>query len=351
MEFVNAPHIAVRKEWLALHHEEPLQPELPIIDAHHHLWDRQTGRYLTHEFSEDIQNSGHRVLSSVYVQCRSMLRSQGPESLKPLGEIEFASGVAAMFASGHYGNTLGCEAIVGGLSLLAGDAMQPALEIMKELSGGRLSGMRNPLSWHSDPRVTSSPVTPPAGLADSSAFRQGAACLARNELSLDVWVYHTQLEDIIRLSRAIPALRIVIDHCGGPVGVGPYAGMEKEVFHHWYRSMKRLAELPNVSIKISGFGMEVRGYKYAQDDCPPDSITLANAWQPWFETILSLFGPTRCMFASNFPVDKGMYSYGVFWNACKRLAHQASNDEQAHLFWRTAATCYRIKSVENMNEQ
>lgn len=127
MEIVTAPHLAVRNEWLALHREAPLQPELPIIDAHHHLWDRQTGRYLTHEFSDDIQTSGHRVVSSVYVQCRSMLRRDGPETLKPLGEIEFASGIAAMFASGHYANALGCEAIIGGLSLLAGDAMQPAI--------------------------------------------------------------------------------------------------------------------------------------------------------------------------------------------------------------------------------
>lgn len=148
MEIVTAPHLAVRNEWLALHREPPLQPELPIIDAHHHLWDRQTGRYLTHEFSDDIQTSGHRVFSSVYVQCRSMLRRHGPETLKPLGEIEFASGIAAMFASGHYANALGCEAIIGGLSLLAGDAMQPAIESALALSGGRLRGMRNPLAWH-----------------------------------------------------------------------------------------------------------------------------------------------------------------------------------------------------------
>ncbi len=161
MEIVTAPHLAVRNEWLALHREAPLQPELPIIDAHHHLWDRQTGRYLTHEFSDDIQTSGHRVVSSVYVQCRSMLRRDGPETLKPLGEIEFASGIAAMFASGHYANALGCEAVIGGLSLLAGNAMQPAIESAIALSGGRLRGMRNPLAWHPDPRVTSSPVTPP----------------------------------------------------------------------------------------------------------------------------------------------------------------------------------------------
>lgn len=260
MEIVTAPHLAVRNEWLALHREAPLQPELPIIDAHHHLWDRQTGRYLTHEFSDDIQTSGHRVVSSVYVQCRSMLRRDGPETLKPLGEIEFASGIAAMFASGHYANALGCEAIIGGLSLLAGDAMQPAIERAIALSGGRLRGMRNPLAWHPDPRVTSSPVTPLAGLAQSAPFRRGAACLARHALSLDVWVYHTQLEEIADLAREIPTLQIVIDHCGGPVGVGPCSERDPDMFQQWRNGMRRLAELPNVCVKISGFGMTVRGF-------------------------------------------------------------------------------------------
>lgn len=351
MEIVTAPHLAVRNEWLALHREAPLQPELPIIDAHHHLWDRQTGRYLTHEFSDDIQTSGHRVVSSVYVQCRSMLRRDGSETLKPLGEIEFASGIAAMFASGHYANALGCEAIIGGLSLLAGDAMQPAIERAIALSGGRLRGMRNPLAWHPDPRVTSSPVTPPAGLAQSAPFRRGAACLARHALSLDVWVYHTQLEEIADLAREIPTLQIVIDHCGGPVGVGPCSERDPDMFQQWRNGMRRLAELPNVCVKISGFGMTVRGFHFAAAETPPDSQMLAQAWMPWFETIVSLFGAERCMFASNFPVDKGMFSYGVFWNACKRLAQQASPDEQAQLFWRTAATCYRLTSVENSNDQ
>ncbi|MCZ4061040.1 hypothetical protein O3W44_21050 [Pantoea sp. LMR881] len=161
MEIVNAPHLSVREHWLELHHEKALMPELPIVDAHHHLWDRQSGVYLAPEFSRDIQLSGHRVLSSVYIQCRSMLRRNGPEALRPVGEIEFASGVAAMFDSGHYGQALGCEAIVGGASLLAGDDLLPVIELMMQRSGGRLRGMRNPLAWHDDPRVVSSPVTPP----------------------------------------------------------------------------------------------------------------------------------------------------------------------------------------------
>lgn len=351
METVNSPHLPVRPDWLAQHHEAALSPEQPVVDAHHHLWDRQSGRYLTGEFSADIQASGHRILSSVYVQCRSMLRRSGPEELKPLGEVEFACGAAAMFSSGHYGNAQGCEAIVAGVSLTAGEALQPAIDMMMQQSAGRLRGMRNPLAWHADPRVLSSPATPPAGLAGSAGFRRGAACLARNGLSLDVWVYHTQLKEIVDLARAIPDLRIVVDHCGGPVGVGPCQGQRDEVFSHWRNDLAQLAALPNVSIKISGLGMAVMGYPFAQAATPPDSLTLMQAWQPWFETIVGLFGAGRCMFASNFPVDKGMFSYGVFWNACKRLAHQATRDEKDQLFWRTAATTYRLASMEKINDQ
>ncbi|MGP2486741.1 amidohydrolase family protein [Pantoea ananatis] len=350
METVNAPHLPVRENWLALHHEKALMPDLAIVDAHHHLWDRQSGRYLVPDFSHDIEQSGHRVLSTVYVQCRSMLRRNGPETFKPVGEVEFASGAAAMFDSGHYGKASGCEAIVGGVSLLAGDDLQPVIELMMARSGGRLRGLRNPLAWHSDPRVVSSPVTPPAGLATTTAFRKGAACLVRNGLSLDVWVYHTQLDDIIALADALPDLHIIVDHCGGPLGTGPYASKRDTAFQAWQKSITALAERPNVSMKISGFGMTVMGFPFAQSATPPDSRALCLAWRPLFETLVETFGVRRCMFASNFPVDKGMFSYGVFWNACKRLAEHASVEEKAHLFWRTAALSYRLSSLENADE-
>lgn len=160
MQVVHAPHLPVREAWLALRSEPIIEPDLPIVDAHHHLWDRQSGRYLSDEFRADVA-SGHRVLSTVYVQCRSMLRQDGLDAMKPVGEVEFANGVAAMFASGAYGPTRCCEAIVGGADLTLGDALAPVLEAMIHGSGGRLRGIRNPLAWHDSPAVSSSPVTPP----------------------------------------------------------------------------------------------------------------------------------------------------------------------------------------------
>ena len=204
MQIVHAPHLPIRQAWLATRQEAVLLPELPIIDAHHHLWDRQTGRYLTEELQQDV-SCGHRVISTVYVQCRSMLRSDGPVAMRPVGEVEFANGVAAMFASDAYGPARGCEAIVGGADLSLGRDVIPVLEAMLEVSGGRLRGIRNPLAWHESDAVRSSPVTPPPDLMFSRPFREGVRALERYNLSLDAWVYHTQLDALFEPASASPS--------------------------------------------------------------------------------------------------------------------------------------------------
>jgi L-fuconolactonase len=341
MQIVHAPHLPVREDWLALYREEVLQPELPIVDAHHHLWDRQTGRYLADELREDI-GGGHRIVSTVYVQCRSMLRSDGPESMKPVGEVEFAGGVAAMFASGAYGPARCCEAVVGGADLALGHGVIPVLEAMREVSGGRLRGIRNPLAWHASEAVRSSPVVPPRDLMGSASFVEGVRALARYGLTLDVWVYHTQLDELYELARQTPDVTIVIDHFGGPLGVGPHAGKREEVRHAWRASLRRLASLPNTRMKLGGAGLAVFGFEFAAAERPPSSTELAAAWAPYFDICVDCFGAQRCMFESNFPVDKGMFSYTVLWNAFKRLASGASHAERAALFSATAASTYGL---------
>ncbi|CAG9196930.1 Amidohydrolase [Paraburkholderia caribensis] len=341
MQIVHAPHLPVRPEWLALRDEPVLEPALAIVDAHHHLWDRQTGRYLADEFGRDLA-SGHRVVSTVYVQCRSMLRQDGPEAMKPLGEVEFATGVAAMFASGAYGQARCCEAIVGGADLTLGADLDGVLEAMLQVSGGRLRGIRNPLAWHASPEVSSSPVTPPRDQMTNPAFRQGVRTLGRFGLSLDAWVYHTQLDDLYELARAAQDVTVVIDHFGGPLGVGPHAGQRAAVLAEWKQKLARLASLPNTRIKLGGAGMNVFGFDFATRALPPSSEQLAAAWRPYFDVCVELFGVDRCMFESNFPVDKGMFSYGVLWNAFKRLASAMSADDKTALFSRTAATTYRL---------
>jgi len=341
MQIVHAPHLPVRPEWLALRDEPVLEPALAIVDAHHHLWDRQTGRYLADEFGADVRG-GHRVVSTVYVQCRSMLREHGPDALKPVGEVEFANGIAAMFDSGAYGPARCCEAIVGGADLSLGSELDAVLDTMLQVSGGRLRGIRNPLAWHPSAEVRSSPITPPCDRMSTPAFRQGVRTLGRFGLSLDAWVYHTQLDDLYELARAAEDVTVVIDHFGGPLAVGPHAGRRAEVHAQWKRHLARLAGLPNTRMKLGGAGMSVFGFDFAARDLPPSSQALAAAWLPYVETCIELFGVNRCMFESNFPVDKGMFSYRVLWNAFKRLASAMSADEKAALFSRTAASTYRL---------
>jgi predicted TIM-barrel fold metal-dependent hydrolase len=348
VQIVHAPHLPVREDWLALREEPVLEPELPIVDAHHHLWDRQSGRYLTEQFGKDV-GSGHRIVSTVYVQCRSMLRQDGPEAMKPVGEVEFANGIAAMFASGAYGPTRCCEAIVGGADLTLGNELGSVLEAMLQVSGGRLRGIRNPLAWHESPEVSSSPVTPPRGLMLDPSFQQGVKALAGFGLSLDAWVYHTQLADLYELARVTPDVTVVIDHFGGPVGVGPHPHEREQVRTAWKEGLAHLASLPNTRIKLGGAGMSVFGSEFASRELPPSSKELAAAWRPYFETCIELFGPDRCMFESNFPVDKGMFSYSVLWNAFKRLASSMTTDEKAALFCRTAASTYRLQIHGDMS--
>ncbi|WP_322045110.1 amidohydrolase family protein [Paraburkholderia sp. J67] len=343
MQIVHAPHLPVRDDWLALREETALQPDLPIVDAHHHLWDRQTGRYLADELRSDIEgNGGHRIVSTVYVQCRSMLRANGPEAMKPVGEAEFANGVAAMFASGAYGSTRACEAIVGGADLSLGGEVAPVIESMLATTGSRLRGMRNPLAWHASEAVRSSPVVPPHDLMERESFRAGVRTLARYGLVLDVWVYHTQLDALYALAASAPEVTIVIDHFGGPLGVGPHAGQSAQTRAAWTDSLRRLASLPNTRMKLGGAGMGVFGFDFATQALPPSSETLARAWAPLVETCVELFGAQRCMFESNFPVDKGVTGYTVLWNAFKRIASGVSHDERAALFSRTAATTYGL---------
>jgi predicted TIM-barrel fold metal-dependent hydrolase len=341
MQPVYTPHLSVRPDWLARHREEILEPLLPIIDPHHHLWDRLGSRYLLHEFLEDI-GQGHDIRATVYIQCRSMLRAQGPLAMAPLGEVAFAGGIAAMSDSGEYGNVQVCKGVVGGADLMLGDGIVPVLEAMLRIADGRLRGMRNTVVWHADPQVRSSTLAPPAGLLGDPQFRRGVQALGRHGLSLDAWVYHTQHEELYELARAVPGVTVVIDHFGGPIGIGPYAGLRDAVFADWRRGLARLAQLPNVMMKMGGAGMPIFGLRFDHLETPPASMQLADAWRPYVETCIELFGVKRCMFESNFAVDKGMFSYHVLWNAFKRLAAGAGAAEKAALFHDTANAVYRL---------
>ena len=331
-----------RAEWLALHEpEEVLEPQLRIVDPHHHLWERRNHRYLLPELLADT-GSGHNITHTVFIEAMAFYREAGPVEMKPLGEVEFAGGVAAMSASGIYGATRACAGIVGHANLHRGAAAREVLAAMQGAASGRLRGIRHAGAWDASDELPNSHTNPPPGLYGDPLFREGFALLAPLGLSFEAWQYQPQLPDVIALARAFPQTSIVLNHIGAPLGVGPYAGQREAMFAHWKQHISELARCDNIVVKLGGLGMRIGMFDFHLRARPPTSAELAQAWRPWIEHCIAAFGPARCMFESNFPVDKITSSYAVLWNAFKRLAAGASAAEKHALFSATASRVYRL---------
>jgi len=337
----DSPYLPVRDDWLARRSETILEPDLPIVDPHHHLWDRPRWRYMFEDLLADM-NSGHKIVATVFLQCRAFYRAQGREEMKPLGETEFVNGVAAMSASGRYGAARVCAGIVGHADLRLGPRVEEVLAAHIRAGGERFRGIRHITAWDADPALLNPAYPVPPGLLGDAAFREGFARLAPLGLSFDAWLYHPQIGELTALARAFPETRIILNHVGGPLGIGAYAGQREEVFGHWRAAIRDLATAPNVFVKLGGMGMRINGFGFNEQAEPPSSEHLAAAWRPYVETCIERFGAGHCMFESNFPVDKGSYSYAVGWNAFKRLAANASATEKAALFSGTASQVYRL---------
>jgi predicted TIM-barrel fold metal-dependent hydrolase len=288
---------------------------------------------------------GHNVRATVYVQANAMARADGPPELASLGETEFVNGVAARSASGQYGPARLCAGIVGHVDLMRGAAIDAVLERHQRAAGDRFKGIRNSSVFHDDPRLAP-PVhpAPPPGLLRRPDFRAGFACLAPRGLSYDAWSYFTQMDDVEDLARVFPDTAIIINHLGGILGMGPYLGRRDEVFAVWKVGIERLARCPNITMKIGGLGMRILGFGFKGDPRPPSSERLATLWRPYAETAIAAFGADRCMFESNFPVDRESYSYAVGWNAFKRIAAGCLADEKRMLFAGTASRVYRLEA-------
>lgn len=328
-------------EWLALTLEDTLAPEQPICDPHHHLWDHPGHRYLLDELLLDIR-SGHNIASTVFVECGSMFRQDGAPEMRPIGETEFVQGVAAMSASGGYGNTKVAAGIVSFADLTAGDAVRPVLEAHIAASSNRFRGIRHAAGWDSSPAVRNSHTNPPQSLYLREDFRQGFAWLNKLGLSFDAWFYHTQLDEFIDLANAFPETTIIMDHFGGPVGVGPYAGKKQEIFEYWQKRIEILGHCPNVYAKLGGINMKVNGFDWHKRKQPPGSEELADATAHYYHHVIEHFGSNRCMFESNFPVDKSSCSYNVLWNTFKHIAKKYDAADQQALLHDTAGQVYRL---------
>ncbi len=336
------------KDWFALTPEPTLEPEIPVCDAHHHFWDIRPERipyqrYLLHELAEDI-NSGHNVRSTVFVEARSMYRSDGPEEMRPVGEVEFVQGLAAASASGLYGPGRAAAAIVGHANLNLGDKVEPVLDALRAASPNRFRGIRHSVTWDSHPEVENTAAHQIEGQMASQNFRAGARVLARTGLSLDAWLYFPQLPELVDFARAVPDLTIILNHIGGLLRVGPYADRDDEVLASWRSGIAAVAECPNVTVKLGGIGMPRTGFDWATRDQPIGSEEMAESMAPFMTYCIDRFGPDRCMFESNYPVDKMAYSYNVMYNAFKRLSQGYSAAERASMFHDTAARVYRINA-------
>lgn len=343
--------------------ETVLEPDLPIIDPHHHLWDRpidvlrnlppsdhgfmdiirETPRYLLDELLTDLR-TGHNIRGTVYVECGAMYRADGPEALRCVGETEFVNGIAAMTASGLYGELRACAGIVGYADLRQGAAVEDVLRSHMAAGHGRFRGIRQSASHDEDPNVLG-PLhgRVPAGLYRDARFREGFGLLQKLGLSFDAWLLEPQLPDLIDLARAFPGTTIILNHVGTPLGIGPYAGKREERFGAWRDDIRALAKCPNVFVKLGGLPMPFAGWRKRMAEPLPSSEHLASDWKPYLETCIEAFRPERGMFESNFPVDRFGSTYLTLWNAFKRFAADYSADEKTALFSGTAAKIYRIK--------
>ena len=337
---IGAGMFAFDAQWLAQHDEDAIDPTLPIIDPHHHLWDRDNS-YLFNDLLDDTglgeARTRHNIRATVYIQCRSMYRAGVSEELAPVGETEFVNGIAAQSATGYYGEMRACAGIVSHADFRLGTHVRDVLEA-HILSSSRFRGIRFSTPYDADVKLT--PQHPPRYIMADPQWRAGFAELGKLGLTYDALLLHTQLNELADLARAFPHTTIILNHIGCPIGIGPYASRRDEVFAEWKKSITELARCENVVVKVGGLGMHVFGFDLEKKPRPPSSAELADLWRPYIETSIAAFGPQRAMFESNFPVDKTSCSYKVLWNAFKRLAAGYSAGEKAALFHDTAARTY-----------
>jgi L-fuconolactonase len=321
--------------------EEVLLPDLPIIDTHHHLWIRPDYEYLLPEFAADL-DCGHNVVATVYAECHSMYRASGPDGFKPVGETEFVVGQSAQSASGGYGRTRVAAGLFGYADLTLGGSVREVLEAHVTAANGRFKGIRFQANWDASDKIRNGEPALRPGMLIEPAVQDGLKTLVDMDLVLDCQVFFPQLPDVARTADALPELTIVLNHCGGPLGYGPYVDNQAEHYAVWRRNLVEVARRPNVVCKLGGILVRTSDFDYINAEKPATSEQLAGAWRRWIEPCIEAFGAQRCMFESNYPVEKLGISYGSLWNTFKRLSATASEGEKRSMFSENAKRIYRL---------
>ncbi len=324
--------------------EAILDPDLKIVDAHHHLFDLPDNRYMVDDYLADAA-AGHRIVASVYCETQTFSRKDGPLALRPLGEVEFANGVAAMTATGHYGPCKVAAGIIGHADLTLGAESAPLLDRCLAAAPDRYRGVRHLTIEYPDDRPFKYVMTykPPAGVLDTPGFPFGLAELQKRGLTFDAAVFDPSLPKLTAMIDRFPDLTVVLNHLGIAIGVDMSPAEKAEVFRSWSASLRDLAKRPNVLCKIGGMGMPNWGFGFELRADEVGSAELAEAWRPYVETAIEAFGPDRCMFESNFPPDGRSCGFVPLWNAFKLLTRDASAGERAALFHDTAVRTYRLE--------
>lgn len=323
--------------------EEILEPDLPILDSHYHLFDLPGNRYMLDEYLADV-NTGHNIIGSIYCETQAFSYKDGPEHMRPLGEVEFANGVAAMAASGHYGKCLVNHGIVGHANLTLGSIVGELLDRCMEVAPDRYRGIRHVAVEPPDDRAYKFIMTfrPPRGVLETPGFPDGLKELEKRGLIFDAAIWHPTMPRLIELIDQFPNLQFVLNHMACAVGVDMSEQEKKDLFAYWSTNIKKIAERPNVVCKTGGLGMPFWGFGFEEREDVVGSPELAEAWRPFFETAVEAFGPKRCMMESNFPPDGRSSGFVPTWNAYKILTKDYTADEKAALYSQTAAQTYRL---------
>ena len=333
-------------DWLSLVDEEIVEPERPIIDPHHHLW--RNHRSLNRSIDYDLNDlwadteSGHNIIATVFVECGADYRSSGPESLRPVGETDYVKSAADLSILGASEGRPPIKGIVSHVDLRLGAAVEEVISAQIDAGEGLLKGVRHATAYYPDPPAVDRYAGRIEHLMMLKEFREGFARLAPAGLSYDAWLLHPQIRELTDLAEAFPETIIIFDHFGGPLGIGPYQGKQRDIFPQWQRDVQQLSKCANVVAKLGGLAMPINGWGWDEREMPASSDELVAAHQDYYLHTIDCFGPERCMFESNFPVDKASISYAVLWNAFKKLARSYSPEEKDSLFYKTAAEVYRI---------
>ena len=344
--------------------EAILEPDLPIIDPHHHLWDLRAmlpmfpkprhrfieslapvAHYTFDQFNAEVADSGHNIVATVFIECSAFYNGAYGEAKKVVGEVEYVNGVAAQSASGLYGNTRLCAGIVGHADLTQGANVGDVLDALKAASPNRFNGIRHQGAWDADPDVLGPPFHAPPELYSDATFREGFSELGKRGMSFDAWILEPQIPDVIDLARAFPDTPICLDHCGTPLGMASYTGKLEERFPIWREAILELGQCENVMIKLGGLAMHNCALPEQGPAAGIGSQELARLWRPYIETCIEAFGAERAMFESNYPVDRWGATYPVLWNAFKRITAGASDEEKSALYSGNASRFYCIEEV------